>query len=124
MNKLAISGLVFLTTIGICFMSFMTVKNATEKSCQMVENIEDSLGDPLKLEESFEQFNGYWDTKTKTLGMILHHQHLDEINQDVSKLRVAIKNNSEFEIEESCESIKSRIKSTSETDNISLENIF
>ena len=56
--------------------------------------------------------------------MIVHHEMLEDIEQYISELEVAVKNENSFEILKSCSCLKSKVESLKKSEQISLQNIF
>lgn len=126
MNKNKASVLIFVMTVMLCFISFISVKTTAEKSQEYIGTIENfqNKGNNDKSKEIFEEFKKFWEKKSKKLEMIVHHEMLEDIEKYISELEVAVKNENSFEILKSCNCLKSKVESLKKSEQISLQNIF
>ena len=124
MNKLYISGIILVVIFSICYVGYKSVNLISDKSQFFLNEIEDCKEDFSRSKEIYERFKDYWDKNSKILGMLVHHEHLEEIEQDISELESGIEEKEWLEVSKSCKCAKSKFENLKKTYEVSLENII
>lgn len=126
MNKLKLSSLVISLIILICYFCFFSVQSISKSSECYLEKIENLISEnkDSEIENIFREFEDFWSKKSKILGMIVHHEHLDNIDYEISELSSYVNQKDIQNIEKSCKCTKSRFKNLREASEFSIENII
>ena len=126
MNKLKLSSLVISLIILICYFCFFSVQSISKSSEYYLEKIENLISENKgsEIENIFREFEDFWNKKSKTLGMIVHHEHLDNIDYEISELSSYVNKKDIQNIERSCKCTKSRLKNLREASELSIDNIL
>ena len=122
MNRLKASGVISIFILIICYIGFQSIYTISNKSINYIEQVENSKSENIS--ELYKNFQEYWNKKSKILAMIIHHEHLEEIDQKVAELESSIEKNEEFEVSKCCKCIKTSLKNLKETYEINLSNII
>ncbi|BED92290.1 MAG: DUF4363 family protein [Candidatus Improbicoccus pseudotrichonymphae] len=119
MKKLKLSIIIFLFTLSVClFCSTLTVKIMKQVE-QYTNNVK-----IIQSKESARELVDFWDKESKILYVFIHHDILDRITKNISKINAAIqKKDFEYAFIE-CECILSLSKVLREYDDINLRNIL
>lgn len=124
MNKLFISGIILVIIFSICFIGYKSVNSIADQSQFFLSEIENSKDNFEKSKEIYENFKNYWNEKSKILGMLVHHEHLEEIEQDMSELESSLEQKEWSEVDKSCKCAESKFENLKKTYEVSLENII
>ena len=111
MNKLYISGV-------------KSVNLISDKSQSFLNEIENHKEDFENSKKTYENFKNYWDQNSKILGMLVHHEHLEEIEQDISEMESGLDEKEWSEVSKSCKCAKSKFENLKKIYEVSLENII
>ncbi len=124
MNKLYISGMILIFIFSICFVGYKIINliyNESQSFFNEIENCKDDFENSKKI---YKDFKKYWNEKSKILGMLVHHEHIDEIEQNISELESGIDEKEFLEVSKSCKCAKSKLENLKKTYEISFENII
>ncbi|MBR0184329.1 MAG: DUF4363 family protein [Clostridia bacterium] len=124
MNKLLCGLIIITATLLLCFASFKTTNSIAKKSIEYIEKIENSADNNKNTEYSTNDFEEFWDKKSKILQILIHHEQIDDIDNEISKLKISAKEKNKFEILKTCNCLKSKFESLEKIDEISIENIL
>lgn len=124
MNKLYISGIILVIIFSICCLGYKSINLISDKSEFFLSEIENKKENFMESKEIYEKFKNYWDKNSKILGMLVHHEHLEEIEQNISELESGIEEKEWSEVSKSCKCAKSKFENLKKTYEVSLENII
>ena len=124
MKKIIISSVLFFLLLILCFVNKRIVKNVSLTSIEYVNCIKSSNSENENMEKIFYEFKNYWNKKSKTLSMIIHHDTIDKIDEQISELESAIEYENEENISKNANNISNMLDSTMKMDNLTLENIL
>lgn len=124
MNKLLCGLIIITATILLCFASFKNTNSISKKSIEYIEKIENSISKNQSIEYSTKEFDEFWNERSKILQILIHHEQIDDINNEISKLKTSAQEKNKFEILKTCNCLKSKFESLGKIDEISIENIL
>jgi len=124
MNKLFYSLIIIIITLLLCFVSFKNTSTIAKKSFDYLEKIEKSVYNSQTTEQKTQEFNEFWNKKSKILQILVHHEQIEDINLEVAKLETVSKLKNKFEILKTCNCLKSKLENLEKIDEISIENIL
>ena len=126
MDKLKSSGIILSLIILVCYLGFINVQNISKNSENYLKQIENLVieNNYSEAKNTFENFKFFWEQKSKILGIITHHENLDDIENEMSELSSAIIRENSQDIERLCKSAKSRFENLRKTYELTLENIL
>lgn len=124
MNKLIHSLIIIITTLMLCFVSFKNTNIIAKKSLEYIKKIENLTNNNKNSDKEIQKFDEFWNKKSKILQILIHHEHIEDINSEIAKLKLAIQEKNKFEILKICNYLNSKLKNLEKIDEISLENIL
>lgn len=124
MNKLFYSLIIIIINFLICFVSFKNTSTIAKKSLDYLEKIEKLIYNNQDTEQKTQEFNEFWNKKSKILQILVHHEQVENINLEIAKLESASKLKNKFEILKTCNCLKSKLENLEKIDEFSLENIL
>ena len=124
MNKIIFSSILFCVLLIICFINKKIVKNISFTSIEYLNNIKSSNLENKSTERTFYEFKDYWSKKSQTLNMLIHHDTIDKIDEQISELESAIEYKNKENISKNVNNISDMLDSTMKMDSLTLENIL
>lgn len=124
MNKIRVSIILFLILLILCFVNKKIVKNISSSSVEYMNNIKISSRENKDTEKALNEFKNYWTKKSQILNMLIHHDTIDKINEQISELESALEHNNKENISKNVNTISEMLNSTTKMDDLTLENIL
>lgn len=124
MNKIRVSITLFLVLLILCFVNKKIIKNISSSSIEYMNSIKISSQENKDIEQTLNEFKNYWTKKSKILNMLIHHDTIDKINEQISELESAMEHNNKENISKNVNTISEMLNSTTKMDDLTLENIL
>ena len=127
MKKIIASIFLLLFMISICIINMNIITNISHKSIEYTDKIIELNNSDMKHEEElakvYQEFEEYWNKKSNLLSMLIYHDPLDEITEQISKLSVSLQYNEKFKISESLNIIKTKMIELSDNCKLDFKNL-
>lgn len=123
MNRLKASGIIAILVLIVCYIGFKNIYTISDQSINYINEI-NSSEDRKEISSFYKKFCEYWSKKSKILAMIIHHEHLEDIEQKIAELESSIEENEKFEISKCCKCIISSLQNLKDTYKVNLSNII
>ena len=124
MNKTIFSSILFCMLLMLCFMNKRIIRNISSTSIEYVNNIKSSNLENENKKKKFYEFKDYWNTKSQTLNMLIHHDTIDKIDEQISELESAIEYGNKENISKNINNISEMLDYTIKMDSLTPENIL
>ncbi|MCL2313482.1 MAG: DUF4363 family protein [Firmicutes bacterium] len=126
MNKLKFVIFILFLTIGICTISLKLTNDIAESANNYLEKIEKYKDEKnfLAAEKICDELNEFWERKSKVLSMLIHHEMLEKMEENLQIIKTSCRHKSEIEISKASASFVTYLKALVESDQISLENVL
>lgn len=124
MNKTIFSSILFCMLLILCFINKRIIRNISSTSIEYVNNIKSSNLENENKKKKFYEFKDYWNTKSQTLNMLIHHDTIDKIDEQISELESAIEYGNKENISKNINNISEMLDYTIKMDSLTPENIL
>lgn len=113
-------------SLVLCLTEFICIEKNADKFIKQLENIEEALytEDRETASEIAKRIDDEWQDTVYIVDMLLYHDYVDQIGQDLSALSVYIEYEEEAEIYATCEKTKRQLKTLIENEKPTVENII
>lgn len=124
MKKNGILLLCFLLFIGLIIFVQLALKSDVEWVSKKTQEIENSFDNHEQAIQIYSELNEHWEKREVLWGMLLPHDNLQDINKEIKKLGVALKNHKKENIEEAIVSVNLTLLNLLQRNTLRLDHIF